>query len=244
MVGDATQAQTMQNAGFMSEWQASPYDIPEFSSGEAIEKGKIFLVDNPGSVQSVVSIFKPAPTFDAFDEHFKLNLANFPLGGMFNSRINLNLREDKGYTYGASSRFVGGKNLGYFVAGADVTAEHTKASIDEFLSEIESYKANGMSADELAFLQNAYSQSDALNYETPRQKAGFLIRLLSLDLEKDYGKKQQEIIQNITTDELNQLASKWLDTSTMHIVVVGDAKSLQTQLAELNRDIVLFDVPR
>ncbi|MBT1450904.1 insulinase family protein [Glaciecola sp. XM2] len=244
MVGDATQAQTMQNAGFMSEWHASPYDIPEFSSGEAIEKGKIFLVDNPGSVQSVVSIFKPAPTFDAFDEHFKLNLANFPLGGMFNSRINLNLREDKGYTYGASSRFVGGKNLGYFVAGADVTAEHTKASIDEFLSEIESYKANGMSADELAFLQNAYSQSDALNYETPRQKAGFLIRLLSLDLEKDYGKKQQEIIQNITTDELNQLASKWLDTSTMHIVVVGDAKSLQTQLAELNRDIVLFDVPR
>ncbi|MFC4699826.1 M16 family metallopeptidase [Glaciecola siphonariae] len=244
MVGDASQERTLELVGFLEQWEAQDYSVPSFSPEASNDEGKIFIVDNPGAVQSVISIFKQAPVFDPYDEYFQLTLANYPLGGMFNSRINLNLREDKGYTYGARSGFVGGKNLGYFSAGADVSGEFTKASIDEFLSEINRYQDQGMTEDELAFLKNAYSQSDALSYETPRQKAGYLIRILSLNLDKDFGAKQQAIIQQITTEELNALSKKWLDSTTMDIVVVGDAANIAPQLKELGREIVMLDVPR
>ncbi len=244
MVGDASEQQALDVLSFLENWQAKEYSIPSFAPVASSEKGKIYLVDNPSAVQSVISIFKQAPVFDPYDEYFKLTLANFPLGGMFNSRINLNLREDKGYTYGARSGFIGGKNLGYFSAGADVSAEYTKQSIVEFLNEINRFQASGMSEDELQFLKNAYSQSDALRYETPRQKAGFLIRILSLDLDTDYSAKQQEIIQQIDTTELNALAQKWLDTNNMNIVVVGDAAKLALDLQDLEREIVMLSVPQ
>lgn len=243
-VGDIEKAELLKLSAFLNAWEGKEYALPSFEFDKEIEKGKLFIVDNPGGVQSVVSIFRHAPVYDAYDEYFKLSLANFTLGGMFNSRINLNLREDKGYTYGARSRFAGGKATGSFRAGADVTAKFTKESIDEFLFEIERYKESGMSKEELAFLQNAYSQSDALKYETPSQKAGFLVRLLSLGLDKDYTAKQQKIIENISVEELNKLAAKWLDTSKMHILVVGDANTLKESLKDLGREIEMLEVPK
>ncbi|WP_395342194.1 M16 family metallopeptidase [Ningiella sp. W23] len=244
MVGDRTKAQSLEMLDSISAWESNNYIIPNYAPEASTAPGKIYLVDNPGAVQSVISIFKQAPTYDAFGEFLKLSLSNFPLGGMFNSRINLNLREDKGYTYGAQSAFVGGKTLGYFRAGADVAAQYTNQSIVELLGEINRYQQSGMTEDELVFLKNAYTQSDAMKYETPRQKAGFLISMISRDLDSDYVAKQQAIIQTIQTDELNQLAKKWLDTDTMDIVVVGDADSLLEGLSDFGREVVLIDVPR
>ena len=83
-----------------------------------------------------------------------------------------------------------------------------------------------------------------MRYETPRQKAAFLIRILSLSLDTDYGAKQQAIIRNIEVEELNKLAAKWLDTDTMNIVVVGDATSLKTELEDFNREIITLSVPQ
>ncbi len=242
-VGDVDKKASIELLDFVTNWQAQDYLIPDFTIDNAAQKGKLYIVDNPGGVQSVVNIFRHAPVYDSFDEHFKLTLANFPLGGMFNSRINLNLRENKGYTYGARSHFSGGKQTGEFLASADVTAKFTLESIQELLSEIDQYQAHGMTKDELAFLQSSYSQSDALEYETPRQKAGFLLRLLSLDLKKDYTAKQQEIIKSITTTELNALSAKWLNSDNMHILVVGDAATLSESLKPLGRRIEVIDVP-
>jgi zinc protease len=243
-VGDMDKKETVTLTQFLTDWESKDYELPTFDIDTTIEKGKIFIVDNPGGVQSVINIVRHAPTFDAYGEQFKLSLANFTLGGMFNSRINLNLREDKGYSYGARSRFNGGKQTGSFRASADVTAQFTKESIEEFLFEIDRYQETGMTAEELTFLQSAYTQSDAREYETPRQKAGFLVRLLSLNLEKDYPVKQLEIINSITTEELNGLASKWLDTDKMHIIVVGDAATLTESLKPLGREIEILEVPR
>jgi zinc protease len=242
-VGDMNKAQTLQLSAFLSSWEGKNYELPGFTVDTTISKGKLYIIDNPGSVQSVINIFRHAPFFDAFDEHFKLTLTNFPLGGMFNSRINLNLREDKGFTYGARSAFLGGKQTGQFIASADVSSQFTKQSIEEFISEIDTFKVSGMTAQELRFLKNAYSQSDALKYETPRQKAGFLVRLLSLGLSKEYPAKQQAIIQNINAEQLNALANKWLDTDKMHILVVGDAVTLVESLKSLGRDLEIIDVP-
>ena len=92
---------------------------------------------------------------------------NFPLGGAFNSRINLNLREDKGWTYGARSSFSGGDDPGPYTARAAVKAVATDSSVVEFMKEIRDYKENGITDDELSFMRNSISQRDARSYETP-----------------------------------------------------------------------------
>ena len=244
VVGDVTAQRTIDLLSPLSTWQSKPYDIPHFKVDKNNTKGNIYLVDNPDAVQSVISIFKHAPVYDAFGEYFKLNLANFPLGGAFNSRINLNLREDKGYTYGARSGFAGGKNLGRFSAGADVNAEFTQQSLVELLNELDRYQSEGMTQEELVFLQSAYTQSDALSYETPRQKASFLSHILAFELDRDYSTKQLTIISNIKREELNELSARWLDTNTIDIVIVGDATSILPQLNEFDREVIAMDVPR
>jgi zinc protease len=228
----------------LASWEAKQYELPSFGEFDAPEKGKIYLVDNPGGVQSVISIVKHAMVYDAEGEYFKSRLMNFPLGGMFNSRINLNLREDKGYTYGARSGFSGGKLTGTFSAGADVAGQHTVASIQEFLSEISEYQKSGMTEEELELMKKAYTQRDALRSETPTSKAGILIRMLGYDLDKEYRDRQKDIINNVTTEELNKLAARWLNTDSMDIIVVGDAETLREQLTVLDREVVDLSVPK
>jgi zinc protease len=244
IVGDISKKQALAAVSMFSEWEGKDYVLPTFDGFANSAKGKVYLVDNPGGVQSVVSIVKHALVFDAEGEYFKSGLMNFPLGGMFNSRINLNLREDKGYTYGAQSGFSGGKQTGIFSAGADVAVQHTVASIQEFLKEINSFQASGMTQDELELMKKAYTQRDALSSETPTRKAGILIAMLGYDLDKNYRERQKRIINNATTKQLNEIAKKWLDTDSMDIIVVGDAATLREKLKVLGREIVDLDVPK
>jgi len=158
---------------------------------------------------------------------------NFPLGGAFNSRVNLNLREDKGYTYGASTSFIGGKTLGWFEAHANVTAVNTVDAIKEMMKEIKNYRENGITDAELQFMQNAFTLSDALEYETPASKVAFLRQLLAYDLPDDYRDQQTMMIKNVSTKELSELAKSQLNIDDMQIIVVGDAASLKEPLKAL-----------
>jgi zinc protease len=244
IVGDISKKQALAAVSMFSEWEGKDYVLPTFGGFTNPAKGKVYLVDKPGSVQSVVSIVKHALVFDAEGEYFKSGLMNFPLGGMFNSRINLNLREDKGYTYGAQSGFSGGKQTGTFSANADVAVQHTVASIQEFLKEIDSFQASGMTQDELELMKKAYTQRDALSSETPTRKAGILMTMLGYNLDKNYRDRQKRIINNATTRELNEIAAKWLDTDSMDIIVVGDAATLRDKLKVLGREIVDLELPK
>jgi zinc protease len=244
IVGDISKKQALAAVSRFSEWEGKDYVLPTFGGFTNSAKGKVYLVDKPGGVQSIVSIVKHALVFDAEGEYFKSGLMNFPLGGMFNSRINLNLREDKGYTYGAQSGFSGGKQTGTFSANADVAVQHTVASIQEFLKEIDSFQASGMTQDELELMKKAYTQRDALSSETPTRKAGILIKMLGYNLDKNYRQRQKRIINNATTEELNEIAAKWLDTDSMDIIVVGDAATLREKLKVLDREIIDLDVPK
>ena len=167
---------------------------------------------------------------------------NFPLGGDFNSRINLNLREDKGYTYGARSYFSADKLAGAFIASAEVRADVTDKSIIEFVNEIKNYTQNGITAEELEFMRKAINQKDALKYETPRAKLGFLAQILEHDLSPDFVKERNEIVENITAEEINALAKKHLNLSDMLTVVVGDASVLKPQLEALGYEVIDYKI--
>jgi len=242
VVGDIQQVGVRSILAGLTEWQSKDYEIPAYLPFPEYQSSSIYLVDKPGAVQSVVDITKRSLPYDATGEFFKMRLMNFPLGGNFNSRINLNLREDKGYTYGANSYFSGGKTLGSFSAGGDFNAVNTIESIHELFDEISGYKEQGPTPDELALIKKAFTQGDALKYETPSSKARFLRHLLVYNLDKNYTSEQLNIINSISAETLTQLAKAHLDLSDMQIIVVGDAESLKPKLEELARPIIEFEV--
>jgi zinc protease len=242
VVGDIQQSGVNTILASLNDWQPKQYSIPAYSDFPEYPSSSIYLVDKPGAVQSVIDIIKRSLPYDAAGEFFKMRLMNFPLGGNFNSRINLNLREDKGFTYGASSYFSGGKTLGSFSAGGDFNALYTIESIEELFEEISGYREQGPNPDELALLKTAFTQGDALKYETPGSKARFLRHLLVHNLAKDYTDEQLNIINSISAETLTQLAKVHLDLNDMQIVVVGDAASLKPKLEALGRPIIEFKV--
>ncbi len=239
VVSDLDQQQLQPKLAHLMQWQGEATPLPAQQPLPVLQP-KIYLLDKPDAPQSIIRLGKRSEAFDATGTHFKSGLMNYPLGGAFNSRINLNLREDKGYTYGARSGFYGDEESGQFIASADVRADATALALAEFLSEIKAYQCDGISAEELAFMKASISQRDALKFETPAQKARFLSQILRHQLAEDYVTEQAQIINQISQEELNQLAKEQLDLDQMAILIVGDkAKNLEA-LQQLGYDVVDF----
>ena len=244
VVSDLDQATVLKKLAALEGWQGAPSaDVAPASLAAFPDTGKtkIYFVDKPDAAQAQIRIGKRALKFDATGEFYRAGLANFALGGTFNSRINLNLREDKGYSYGAGSGFYGEKDYGVFTARAGVRIDATAASIVEFENEIRRYAKDGLAAEELAFTRSAIGQRDARNYETPFQKVRFLSRILTFNLADDFVDRQNEILANVEAQELNAIAARQLVMDDMIIVVVGDRSVVQTELEGLGYEIVYLD---
>jgi zinc protease len=242
IVGDIDEKTAMAKAKMFESWKAKPYSIPTQTAAAPIAKTTVYLVNKDKAPQSEIRIgYKTDLKYDATGEFYKTTLMNYILGGAFNSRINLNLREDKGWTYGARSYFVGSTYPGYFEASAGVKASATDSAVEEFMKEIIKYRQNGITDDELKFTKSSIGQRDALKYETGGQKAGFLRQIITYNLSKDFVKKQTEILNATTKEEINALAKKHLKADNMYIVVVGDASSVRPGLARLGYPIVEVD---
>jgi len=240
-VSDLDEAAMKKVLAPLSEWTGGEVPTTSMAAFPELDTGTIYFVDKPDAAQSEIRIGKRALPYDATGEYFRADIMNYPLGGAFNSRINLNLREDKGYTYGARSFFSGNEKAGWYRASAGVRADATAASIVEFVNEIESYHADGITPDELAFTKSSRGQSDARAYETPRQKLGFLSRMATYDLEPDFVDEQADILEAMTKAEIDTLAAKHLDLDEMIMVVVGDKATVYDEVAELGYKMVEID---
>ncbi|MHC2992925.1 peptidase M16 [Pontibacter sp. HJ8] len=241
VVGDINEKEIKSKLAFLNKWEKKNVKIQADAKTPAIDKTRIYFVDKADAAQSEIRIGYVSMPFDALGDYYKSGLMNYTLGGAFNSRINLNLREDKGYTYGARSGFSGGQYGGTFTSAAGVRADATAESVTEFMKELTDYRNNGIREDEVAFMKSSIGQSDARKYETPGQKAGFLGRLLEYDLKKDYVKKQTDILNKITKQEIDALAKKNLPVENMHIVVVGDKKTVLPKLQKLQYEVIELD---
>jgi zinc protease len=171
--------------------------------------------------------------YDALGDFYLANLMNFNLGGTFDSRLNLKLREEKGWTYGAYSGFDGGPELGSFEFSGEFKSAATVDAITTALAELEAYASTGPTQAEYQYMQNAVSQSDALRYETPGAKLGLLDQILTYQLPLDYRNEQKALLQATDRATLVQLAAKLLQPENLAIIVVGDAATLKPQLQKL-----------
>lgn len=243
IVGDISKSEIMPHLSFLKSWESKGILVPKLPTAKQADKTKLYLVDKEEAPQSQIRIgFVTDMTYDATGEYFKSYLMNYNLGGAFNSRINLNLREDKGWTYGARSYYDSNDEPGPFTASAGVLGTATADAVSEFMKEITNYKKDGITDEELDYMRNSIGQRDARSYETPGQKARFLARIVHYDLDKTYVDKQTEIIKTISKKEINDLADKNLKTDQMNILVVGDKASNIEKLEELGYEIVELNV--
>jgi zinc protease len=233
VVGDVQQDVIMPKLEFLKKWKAKEVKIPEVKNIPAISKTTIYMIDKIEAPHSEIRVGYVALPFSATGEYYKAQLMNFALGGNFNSRINLNLREDKGFTYGARSYFFGSDYPGVFGVSTSVRSSATDSALVEIFKELNNYRAATITDEELAFTKSSILQSGILDYETSFQKAGYLNTITQYNLSPDYLKQQEAILNKMTKEEILQLAQKYLPTDKMIIVVVGDKNSLKKRLEAL-----------
>lgn len=242
IVGDVEKDEVLAEMDFLKSWESKNVKIPEMPKAEPADKTKLYLVDKADAPQSQIRVgYMTGLEYDATGEYFKSYLMNYPLGGAFNSRINLNLREDKGWTYGARAFFSSSEEEGSYTALAGVLGTATDSSVVEIMKEISDYRERGITDDELAFMRKSVGQRDARSYETPGQKAGFLRRIIHYDLDRSYVDEQTSIINNISKKEINDLAKKYLDDDQFYILVVGDGATNREKLRKLGYDMIELD---
>ncbi|MGB3948181.1 MAG: pitrilysin family protein [Bacteroidia bacterium] len=242
VVGDISKDEIVPKLQFIRNWKGA--NLVRTNTEPlipAIEKTKIYLVNKEKAPQSELRIGYMAIPFDATGEYYKAGIMNYTLGGNFNSRINQNLREVHGYTYGARTTFSASKYRGPFVASAGVRANVTDSSIVELIKEIKNYVNNGITDEELSYTKNAIAQSEALKYETAWQKAGFIKRILDYNLDRSFIDKQAQVLKNINKNEVNQLAKTYLPIDRMAIVVVGDTLKIKDGLMKVGYEVIELD---
>lgn len=242
VVGDITESEIMPKLSFLNKLPNKKITIPAPAAAPAIEKTKIYLVNVPKAAQTEFRVGAVTNLkYDATGEYYRAGLMNYPLGGAFNSRVNLSLREDKGWTYGARCGFDGDAYTGSFEFSSGIKGEATDSALAELLNIFKGYVTNGVTTDEMEFMKSAIGQRDALRYETGFQKAGFIGRILEYNLPGNFTDEQAAILKNMTAAEINALAKKWLNLDKMNILLVGDKTKILPGLQKMGYEIVELD---
>jgi len=242
VVGDIKENELLPHLAFLEQLPRKKITLPKPDATPVVDKTKVYLVDVPKGAQTEFRIgYATGLKYDATGDYYKAYLMNFPLGGGFNSRLNLNLREEKGWTYGASSRFIGDEYSGEYQFSSGIRASATDSALAETMKEIRKYAQNGPTDEEVAFMKNAVGQSDALRYETGFQKAIFIRRILDYNLPANYTEQQQKILKSMTRQQLASYSGKYLKPEKMNILLVGDKAKIIDSIKKLGYDVVELD---
>ncbi|MGE0089460.1 MAG: M16 family metallopeptidase [Bacteroidales bacterium] len=231
VAGNITKEQVEKSlASIATKWQAKEVVFPEYQIPAKPEKSQIYFVDVPGAKQSVINIGTLALSRQDAD-YFPAYVMNYQLGGSFNGKVNIVLREEKGFTYGARTGFAAYKIPGYFSASSSVRSTATLESINIFKSIMEGYR-EGITAEELDFTKNALIKSYLRQFETLGALIGMLQDINVYGLPVDYIKSEENIIKNMTLEQHKEMAQKYITPDKMYYVVAGDA---QTQAKDLKK---------
>ncbi|RYZ22623.1 MAG: insulinase family protein, partial [Chitinophagaceae bacterium] len=242
VVGDMKQADVEAKMAFLRKLPNKKVATPKIDPVPPVDKTKVYMVDVPKGAQTEFRVgYATGLKWDATGDYYRSVLANYALGGNFNSRLNLNLREDKGWTYGANSGFTGNQVGGEFRFAAGIRADATDSALVEVMKDINDYIKNGPSDEEVAFMKDAIGQFDALRYETPAQKAQFISRVLEYNLPANYTVQQNKILSTVKKDELNKISKQRIQPEKLNILLVGDKAKVLDKVKKLGYEVVELD---
>ncbi len=240
IVGDVKPAEVVakleKTFGSWQRGDVAPLDLPKVPETGS---SKIYLIDRPGSEQTNLILGNLAIERNDPD-YYALDAMNQVLGGGASSRLFLNLREDKGYTYGAYSDFTAAKYRGAFRATTEVQTDVTKGSMDELIYEFKRIRDEKTPADEFDRAKRTIVGSFALQLESPQSLLGNIVTQKIYNLPADYWDTYPQKIAAVTADDVQRIARKYLDLTKLQIVAVGDAKRIAGAMKQFGT-VELYD---
>jgi predicted Zn-dependent peptidase len=213
------------------DWQKADVPAMTIPAAPSQAASRIFLIDRPGSVQTVLQLGNLGIERTNPD-YFSLLLADRVLGGGPAARLFLNLREDKGYTYGAYSNFSGSKFRGTWMSSSEVRTDVTEGAMKEFMYELKRLRDEKVSTEELENAKRAIVGNFALSLEQPQSLLQNIILQKIYDLPADYWDTYPQRVAAVTVDDIQRVAQKYIDLGHLQIVAVGDASKARDVLAK------------
>ena len=222
-------------------WSGGPEPPRPAVDPRAIDGSRIYVIDRPEAVQSEIRVGHIGVARNTAD-YFALSVMNSILGGVFNSRINLNLRERHGYTYGARSQFAFRRQAGPFVVSAPVRNEVTRDAVAEMLAELRRIRSGDVEDRELDDTRNYLMGVFPATVQTASEIAGRLIDMEVYGLAEDYFDRYRENIAAVSKDDVVSVANRYIDPDRLYIVVVGNARQIREPLGTLGIPIHEMDI--
>ena len=239
VAGDITGKQLRDLAEkYFGKWAKGQTARPPALDDVASTTRRIVVVDKPGSPQTRLRVGQLGVKRSNPD-YVPMEVMNTMLGGLFSSRINMNLREKHGYTYGAGSAFIYRRGPGPFFVSTGVRADATAASVKEIFSEIDGMRSKPMSAEELAISKDSIARSLPGLFETSPNAAATIGNLFVYSLPIDYYRALPAKIEAVSAADAQRVAEKYLTPERMVVVAVGDRAKIEPELGKLQFGPVL-----
>ena len=235
VVGDVTMKEIMPKLEkAFGDWQKGDIPTVAIPPAPAQSAARIFLIDRPGSVQTVLTlgtlgIERTSP------DYFAVLLADKVLGGGPSGRLFLNLREDKGYTYGAYSGFSGSKYRGTWTSSSEVRTDVTDGAMTEFKNELDRLRTQPVPAEELENAKRSIVGSFALSLEQPQALLQNIVTQMLYNLPADYWDTYPQKVAAITAEDVQRVAQKYIDMDRLQVVAVGDAAKTKDVLTKYGK---------
>jgi zinc protease len=231
LVGDVTETEAVGTlAGIGQRWMPRDVAVPEYDAPEPGQAAAMYFVDVPGASQSVIAAGRMAMA-ETDGDFYPATMMNLRLGGMFTSRLNQTLREERGYTYGASSGFSGSLLPGPFTVSTSVRSNVTMESVDLIRDLLSAYPDEFDEAD-LDVARGYLLRSNALAFETLGNKITMLRDISVLGLPADFVERREQVVREMTVDRARELAREYADPETMIFLIVGDRETQMPRLGE------------
>jgi zinc protease len=237
IAGDLTETEARSlGEKYFGRWKGESRTVPPPAFTGKLSR-QLVIIDKPGAPQSSLL----AGTLGAArstPDYVPLEVLNTMMGGLFSSRINMNLRERNGYTYGATSRFLYRLGQGPFLARTDVRTEVTAAALKELLKELDGIRSHPLTADELKTGKDAMNRSLPGLFETTLQAAKSASDLFVYSLPLAYYSSLPAQIESVDSASVKQVAEKYIHPESMILVVVGDRARIEPEIKKLELGLV------
>ena len=225
----------------LGDWKRGAEPPRAVVAPRPIDASRVYVIDRPQAVQSEIRVGHIGVARST-EDYFPLSVMNAIFGGVFNSRINLNLRERHGYTYGARSAFAFRRQAGPFVVAAPVRNEVTRESVEQVIAELRRIRTGDIEARELDDTKNYLMGVFPATVQSSSDVASRLVDMELYGLPEDYFDRYRENIAKVSKDDVEHVAQKYLDPDRVLIVVVGNANQIREPLGTLGMPVHEIDI--